>query len=454
MKKIADILALCLEDIASGRSTLEDCLEKYASLRQQLEPLLKIALSIEAPGDIKPSAAFKVRTRAHLLEEIHARRAKAKWWQTGFVAGAQRTVRFRWSRAAAIVVAVLLAVSAIGGGTAYASQDSLPGDVMYPVKLGTENVRLMLTADDASRVRLKLAFAGTRLQEMEALADMGSDKISVAISGYQHNMKAAFVETEQLEGEDASASLSETVALAVSCHLPILCRIEDKAPEEDGEAIERAQEMIGERQISVLRILAGKNPVRATEIKLDVMQHWLERADVALTEAKIGGGEMALGQFVALCECGNEIAQCAHGSKDGFNSIDEMNMQCTSNHLAMLGAIYKKVPADMKESVERAMRLSAEGYCRASSSLLAAGMCHNLPEKPQLSDDIPVKVRERILDNLPCETTLPEETPGSNGPGGGGSAPNGQLNESQQSGYAPWDVPPPCPSSAPGQHEV
>jgi len=439
LKKVADILALCIEDIAAGMSTLEDCLEKYASMRQQLEPLLKIALSIKEPEDIKPSTTFKVRTRVHLMEEIHARRAKAKWWQIGFGAGAQRTVRFGWSRAAAIVVAVLLAASALGVGTAYASQDSLPGDVIYPVKLGTEHIRLMLTTDDASRVRLELAFASTRLQEMEALADTRSDKIGVAISGYQRNMKTVFAETEQLEDESASATLSETVAVAISRHIVILCRIEDKAPEESREAIKQAQELIGERQLRVLRILAGKNPVRATEITLDTMQHWLERANVAMAEAKIKRGEMALCQFVALRGLGNEIVQGAYGSNEEFDIVDEMNMQCTSNHLAILGAIYKKAPEDMKGSVERAMRLSAEGYCQASNSLLASGIRHNLPEKPQLPADIPDGVKASILDNLPEETPLSDEIPGSSGSGDGGPAHDGPLNGSHQSGYMSED---------------
>ena len=55
MKGIEDILALCIEDVKSGRSTLADCLERYPSVREDLEPLLRIALSIQEPPPVTPS---------------------------------------------------------------------------------------------------------------------------------------------------------------------------------------------------------------------------------------------------------------------------------------------------------------------------------------------------------------------------------------------------------------
>ena len=75
MKRIEDILAQCIEDIKAGKASLADCLDRYPSTRQQLEPLLRIALSIQEPPDVKPSDAFKMRTRGYLMEHIHAGKA-------------------------------------------------------------------------------------------------------------------------------------------------------------------------------------------------------------------------------------------------------------------------------------------------------------------------------------------------------------------------------------------
>ena len=46
LKKFEDILVQCIEDIKAGRASIEDCLDKYPSIREQLEPLLRINLEI------------------------------------------------------------------------------------------------------------------------------------------------------------------------------------------------------------------------------------------------------------------------------------------------------------------------------------------------------------------------------------------------------------------------
>jgi hypothetical protein len=79
LKKFEDILVQCIEDIKAGRSSIEECLDRYSSMREQLEPLLKIALEIREPPDIKPSPSFKVKARAWLMDQIYGRQAVTKW---------------------------------------------------------------------------------------------------------------------------------------------------------------------------------------------------------------------------------------------------------------------------------------------------------------------------------------------------------------------------------------
>ena len=79
LKKFEDILVQCIEDIKAGRSSIEECLDRYPSMCEQLEPLLRIALEIREPPDVKPSSAFKVKARVWLMEQIHGRQAVTKW---------------------------------------------------------------------------------------------------------------------------------------------------------------------------------------------------------------------------------------------------------------------------------------------------------------------------------------------------------------------------------------
>ena len=79
MKKFEDILVQCIDDIKAGRSSIEDCLDRYPSVREQLEPLLRIALEIREPPDVKPSPSFKVKARVWLMGQIHGGQAVTKW---------------------------------------------------------------------------------------------------------------------------------------------------------------------------------------------------------------------------------------------------------------------------------------------------------------------------------------------------------------------------------------
>jgi len=46
LKKSKDIFVKHVKDIERGKSSVEDCLDRYPSIRDQLEPLLRAALEI------------------------------------------------------------------------------------------------------------------------------------------------------------------------------------------------------------------------------------------------------------------------------------------------------------------------------------------------------------------------------------------------------------------------
>ncbi|EFL01777.1 conserved hypothetical protein, partial [Streptomyces sp. SPB78] len=60
------------------------------------------------------------------------------------------------------------------GGVAAASGDALPGDSLYGLKRGMEDLRLGMAGDSADRGQLLLDQAGTRLSEARRLMDRGS----------------------------------------------------------------------------------------------------------------------------------------------------------------------------------------------------------------------------------------------------------------------------------------
>ena len=46
VKKFEDVFVKHIEDIEAGKSSIEDCLDRYPSIREQLGPLLRINLEI------------------------------------------------------------------------------------------------------------------------------------------------------------------------------------------------------------------------------------------------------------------------------------------------------------------------------------------------------------------------------------------------------------------------
>jgi len=79
LEKFEDILVQCIDDIKAGRMSIGECLNCYPSMREQLEPLLRIALEIQEPPDVKPSPSFKVKARVWLMDQISGEQPVTKW---------------------------------------------------------------------------------------------------------------------------------------------------------------------------------------------------------------------------------------------------------------------------------------------------------------------------------------------------------------------------------------
>jgi hypothetical protein len=429
VKKVEEILIQCIDDIKAGRASLEDCLDRYPDMRQELEPLLKVALSIKEPADIRPSDAFKVRARVNLMEHIHASQSGKKAMRSPSQA-VRRGWYTGWARVVAIVVAVILTISAAGTGAAFASQSSLPGDTLYSVKLGTEQLQRIVTFDEATEVELELKFTNARLDELEELVSVPanqismttgsydriltmsivnitvnepkknnttqSDRIAIAVAGYERNLSLAIIKSAKVR--DGETSL-ETVALAILNHLDRLDEIEDGASEGDREAVNDAKGIAVNGHISALQNLAKLNPVRATEINLQAMQGRLDRAEAQAAKGKGKGVEDALREFEKLRRFGEEISNSARMRGQDTRAIDEMNARATTGHLETLGSIYGQVSQETKGAVEQAMGVTVETHGKAIQRLQQQGAQGDIPTEPSLPNDIPDNAKKNIQES-------------------------------------------------------
>jgi len=127
---------------------------------------------------------------------------------------------FRFQTTALQPLAAVASIFAIvfGGWIASvnASFNSVPGDVLYPVKLATERMQLRFAGSGNQRALLHAEFAGRRLQEASAIMSSELDgkegMVKITVEDFTDQIFSAQAELAQL----ASDKAPETSSLAVS----------------------------------------------------------------------------------------------------------------------------------------------------------------------------------------------------------------------------------------------
>jgi len=114
-------------------------------------------------------------------------------------------------KALAAVLAVAVALAGMGGGAVLAAADTLPGDVLYPVKLLTEDIRLALTPDPAARAELEMNFVDLRVQEMARLAQQGEEIRQAEVERMTRQMEQVMMEIARARPEEAPALMERLI---------------------------------------------------------------------------------------------------------------------------------------------------------------------------------------------------------------------------------------------------
>jgi hypothetical protein len=143
----------CLRDLEQGYSSVDECLHRYPKHAEQLEPILLTSAYLQQGHEARPSAAFKVRVRTKLVQQMYAHPRKPA------------RSNFMFMRLAVSLAALVLAL--LVTGTVYA-QGVLPGNAFYPWKLASENVWRAVSPDP---VGTDLVIAERRVSELIAVSD-------------------------------------------------------------------------------------------------------------------------------------------------------------------------------------------------------------------------------------------------------------------------------------------
>jgi hypothetical protein len=163
-----DTLEICLQALDQG-ADVESCLVRYPALADELRPILIAAVQARAVAVTGIPADVARRGRARVLQaaaEMREQQIAAPVLPFGRKKGFFSARFYRLAVTTALVIAFLLTG---GTGLVNASSGALPGDNLYPVKLGWEDVQLAFVFDPKVKVELEHKFDHERVQEIEEL---------------------------------------------------------------------------------------------------------------------------------------------------------------------------------------------------------------------------------------------------------------------------------------------
>jgi hypothetical protein len=435
LSKFEDILAECIDDIKAGRVSIEDCLGRYPSVRGQLEPLLRVALEIREPQDVKPSPFFKMKARVRLMDQIHSRPAGIGWpWRRSDIQMKPFAYVKRFGMSmAGVILAIVLAVFGLGAGTAYASQTSLPGDTLYPIKLATEQAGMMLVGDDVARAERALSFANKRVREMEALAEKGRPQdLGLAAEEYGYAINLTLVEIGQAGNRGlATENITALVAEATARHLLMLDDVWDMVPDQAKTAVAQAGNISETGRESALAALAKNNTVSATEMNISAMEGRLNRIRARVGD--VAAVEIALQQFEAMSEFGEEISQIAREVGLNVTEVEELVAEATSRHLEVLAEVYDDVPEQAQPAIENVMSRMMVRHQRRVQALEQSGAW--VPPSPMIPESIQERLQERVQEQEGLQEQQQEQQ--MEGAPGGTMSPNQDAPAGAYNGHNP-----------------
>lgn len=214
----------------------------WSSLSKKMEKgLSKETLGFTSPITLKDIKQFQEKALEYVPEVPQSIKSKFTW--NIFVYASKQTV------AASVVGAVLLA----SFGTAFAADDSLPGEALYNVKINiTENVQSFVTVGNSAQANLAVTLAKKRLEEAESLSAKGQLNaetqtiIEDNFKKHTQTIKEKVIELKKENNEDAVEDVVTNLASGINAHETILTSIKEKTSEETGSHIESLLESVND----------------------------------------------------------------------------------------------------------------------------------------------------------------------------------------------------------------
>ena len=181
-KKIEKIIYRCLVLMEKGHS-LDDCISRFKGHRDEINEYFRTIENIKGLEVIMPEKDYRENSLSHIMGE-----AKRRWAISSEKADAAAAIKRstpgskkRLLLRPAMIFLVFLVVSVFSfSGTLFASQETVPGQVLYPLKKSFESFRLIVYPE-SRKDDLHFQFLNNRIDEADILLESDGSGTDVLI---------------------------------------------------------------------------------------------------------------------------------------------------------------------------------------------------------------------------------------------------------------------------------
>jgi hypothetical protein len=199
IKKTEDLLHM-LEAVEHGQVTLDELLRQNPEQSDEIMDIFGLVSRFQNLSLPDPRPQFQRSARSRLLTMMQGQEPVTNQTRLRHI---WQSAQLLWIRRPVMTIALIVALvlSLVGGGTAYASMEAIPGDVLYPLKIQFEDLQLTATQNQVDE-NLYLQLAEERVDEVRALIEQGRyEDIPTAMGRLENIVNRAAEVLENAPGE-------------------------------------------------------------------------------------------------------------------------------------------------------------------------------------------------------------------------------------------------------------
>lgn len=280
------------------------------------------------------------------------------------------------------IIALVLAVLSGGFASVSASSGSVPGDILYPIKITKEKMKLSVAPDDKQKTSLHIEFANERLNELDKITktepkkEKQNQKAQKAIKGYKKeidDVKKSLEQVKSVQKSEEAVKVAKMVTEKTEEFSKTLDTKKQEVPEikkdikeaiaASDEANEKAVDVIIEKHVAGDTSLSQEEVVKTIENKLNKTKDKIIELDQHLSEktTESSSGEKTQEQPVKTEQ---KTSGQTEQNKDTplTDNTKTINNSTDTNNL--------KLSEDAKKSLDQAQELLQKGELTGAFELV------------------------------------------------------------------------------------